>query len=262
MIDVDELDPVARRMAAAARLVGHDSAAAARVAGAPAGYLLAHGSSDIARHCALLSPTPAPSEVRVVATPGRLAGEWQLDIASRDRPGLLAAFTGVLAARSIDVVQLVLATWADRAALEAFVVRSPRPPEVASLQAAFEAALDRPQSSPAISDATVHFDALASSVYTACEVRAADRPGLLHAFAVAIAAAGVDVHAARVDTVNGVARDRFDLTDACGGKLGPPFENAIRRHIRDGVGAPQRRRGWIAGFRRAHGRSSPLASFE
>ena len=91
-----------------------------------------------------------------------------------------------LAERAIDVIQAVVATWDDGAALQAFVVRSAPAPDAAGLQTAFEASLDRRLSAPALPDATVAFDRGASTVYTACEVQAADRPGLLHVLAVAI----------------------------------------------------------------------------
>jgi len=73
-------------------------------------------------------------------------------------------------------------------------------PDCTDLLAAFEAALDQPLLAPARPDAIVAFDRAASTIYTACEVRAVDQPGLLHALAVAIAAAGADIHAARVTT--------------------------------------------------------------
>ena len=37
-----------------------------RIAACPPGYLLAHDSGDIARHCELLEPLPAPGEVRAL----------------------------------------------------------------------------------------------------------------------------------------------------------------------------------------------------
>ena len=226
---------VADRRTAAIRLVGPASLAAARIATAPAGYLLAHTSSDIARHCELLSPLPAPGQARVVVTPSPTPGEWHLDVGSRDRPGLLAAFTRVLARCRVDVHQAVLATWDDGGALEAFVVTAPDAPEPGVLQAAFETSLDEPLSSPAIADAQVSFVNGASALYTSCDVRAADRPGLLHALAVAIAAAGADVHAARVTTIDGVANDRFDLSDQAGQRLDPAREEAIRLGVNLGV---------------------------
>jgi [protein-PII] uridylyltransferase len=156
-------------------------------------------------------------------------------VASRDRSGLLAAFTGVLVGSGIEVVQAVLATWDDGGALEAFVVRSANPPDSQGLQNAFEASLEVPLSSPAVADAHVTFDDGASALYTCCDVRAADRPGLLHAMAVAIAAAGADVHAARVTTIDGVARDRFDLSDRSCHKLDATLEEAIRAGVLCGV---------------------------
>lgn len=229
-----------RRRQAAVRLVGDDSPAAERITNAPAGYLLAHDSGDVARHGALLSPVPGSGEVRVVVTPGRVSGAWHVDVAARDRRGLLAAFTGVLAERRIDVVRAVLATWDDGAALEAFVVRSAVAPDAAGLQVAFAASLDGRVSSAALPDAQVRFDEKTSPVFTACEVRAEDRPGLLHALAVAFVTARIDVHAASVATVDGVACDRFDLTDRYGRKLTGGMKAAIRAHIREGVIARRR----------------------
>jgi [protein-PII] uridylyltransferase len=167
----------------------------------------------------------------VVLTPGRVCGTWNLDVASRDRPGLLAAFTGVLAGSGIEVVQAVLATWDDGGALEAFILRSAVHPDSHALQDAFEAMLELPLSSPAVVDAHVAFDDGASPLYTRCDVRAADQPGLLHAIAVAIATAGADVHAARVTTTEGMAHDRFDLSDRTGHKLDAYLQEAIRTGI-------------------------------
>lgn len=231
---------VEARQMSAVRLVGEAAPAATRIATAPPGYLLAHASSDIVRHCELLSPLPEPGEVRVVSTPGRSPGEWHLDVAGRDRPGLLAAFTGVFVDFAIDVVQAVLATWDDGGALQAFVIRSADPPEAATLQHAFVASLDMSLSAPSVTDAEVTFDDAASPLYTSCGVVAADRPGLLHAIAVAIATTGADIHAASVVTVDGVARDRFDLTDRTGRKLDSTLEDAIRASIRGGVDPARR----------------------
>jgi [protein-PII] uridylyltransferase len=235
--DAAHRGPVERRRSSALRLVNAADAVATRIAVAPPGYLLSQDSSDIARQCALVSPMPATSEARVVATPGRAAGEWHLDVASRDRAGLLAAFSGVLTRADIDVVQAVLATWDDGAALEAFVVRSARPPDPHALQRAFESSLRKRLASPAVADADVTFDDGASSLYTRCDVRAADRPGLLDAVAVAIADAGADVHAARVTTVDGFAHDRFDLSDRAGHKLGSTLRKSICASLRHGVSA-------------------------
>lgn len=198
-----------------------------------AAYLSVHGAADVARHAALLAPVPKAGEVRVVVTPARIAGQWCVDVAARDRPGLLASFTGGLAALEIDVVQAVIATWDDGAALEAFVVRSFEPPDPDDVRAALVAALDEPLASAPMPEAAIEFTA--GEVYDACEVRAPDRPGLLHAVAAAFAAAGVDVHAASVTTRAGVAIDRFDVS-----RLDTETEAAVRVHLAGGV-TPRRR---------------------
>jgi len=172
-----------------------------RLATAPDGYARVHSRADLLRHAALLDPLPRPREVRVATTPGRVPGTWNLDLAARDQPGLLARFTGVLAAHGVDVVQAVVATWDDGAALQAFVVRGATVPEARE----FERALDRRLLPQPIDDATFTYHD------TWCEVTAPDRPGLLHAITVAFALAGVDIHAASVTTVDGLATDRFDL---------------------------------------------------
>ena len=231
----DHQDQLDRRRTAAARLGDPSGPVAARIESAPAAYVLAHNSSDVARQCELLSTLPAPGEVRLVVTPGRAATEWHLDVASRDRQGLLAAFTGVLVRWGVDVVQAVLATWDDGGALQAFVINAMTPPEPGALQAALESSLEEPLWCPPTADADITFRNDASALYTCCEVRAVDRPGLLHALAVAIASAGANVHAARVTTVDGVALDRFDLSDRFGHRLDPALEETIRNGIHCGV---------------------------
>lgn len=238
----DHQDALTQRRAAAIRLV-RPGPPVDRIATAPPGYLLAHASSDVARHAGLLASLPAPAEVRVVATPGRVSGAWHLDVGTRDRPGLLAAFTGVLATSGIDVAQAVLATWDDGAALQAFVVRSAAAPDPHTLQPTLEASLREPLGSDPVEDAVLSFDDTASALYTRCDVRAPDRPGLLHAIAVAIATAGADVHAARVTTSGGAAHDIFDLSDRRGRKLDVGLQQAVGRRLRDGVSGlrPSRR---------------------
>ena len=224
---------VATRLESAARM-SKDERVQARIATAPAVYALAHSSSDIARHGQLLEPLCRTGEVRVLATPGRVPGTWNLDLASLDQPRLLALFTGILVHEAIDVERAVLATWDDGAALQALVVRGRRMPDVVALQESLEWSLSQGLFAPPVRDATVTFDQSASDLYTACEVTAPDRPGLLHAIAVAIAAAGADIHAASVETIDGVARDRFDLSDEQHQKLQPIIAGVIEQALRSG----------------------------
>jgi UTP:GlnB (protein PII) uridylyltransferase len=235
-------DVIERRRAAALRIVGDRRALADRITAAPDGYVLAHDSTDIVRHCALLSPLPSEREARAVVTPGRAPGEWHLDVGSRDQVGLLAAFTGVLSAAGIEVVQAVLATWDDGAALQAFVVRATPAPDGHARERAYEASLRAPLTSSPVHGAEVTFDDTASELYTRCDVRAPDQPGLLHAVAVAIAAAGGDVHAARVTTAGGAAHDVFDLSELDGAA-----RETVVSLLSTGVVANRRRRSLARG---------------
>lgn len=229
------------RLAQAAPLVS-DDAVRARVAASPAGYALAHAAGDIARHATLLEPLPGAEEVRVISTPGAEPGTWNLDIAAFDQPGLLAKFTGVLVHESIEIVRAVLATWDDGAALQALVVKTASEPDVVALQRALMWSLDQGMSAPPVDGTSVYFDQQASSVYTACKVTGPDRPGLLHAIAVAITNAGADIHAASVETQNGLAIDRFDLSDASHRKLDEGVRKAIADNLRNGFsGVPSGR---------------------
>lgn len=233
-VGADYASQVQSRLGAATRMANDNAALQERIATAPPAYALANTSSDILRHAQLLEPLCGSGEVRVLATPGRVPGTWNLDLASLDRPRLLAMFTGILVHEAIEVERAVLATWDDGAALQALVVKSAAAPDVAALQRSLEWSLTQGFYAPPVKGATVTFDQDASSIYTACEVTAPDRPGLLHAIAVAIAASGADIHAASVETVGGVARDRFDLSDENHEKLQEITSTVIEQNLRAG----------------------------
>jgi [protein-PII] uridylyltransferase len=233
---------VEQRRGEALRLVGDVSGAIERVRRAPRVYLLAHPAADVARHAALLAQLPRKGTVRAVAVP--LGGEEaRVEVASRDRPGLLAAVSGVLAARGLDVVEASAATWPDGAAVESFRVRSSGPAsEALAAMADFEDgvadALRRSPASDPAPDLEIDFDEVGSPWHTLCEVRGEDRHGLLHTITVGFAAAGVTVQSARIETHAGIAIDRFEVTDTEGRKLDEAREHAARVAIWNGSGGP------------------------
>ena len=240
---LDARNLVERRRAEAIRLAGGDRAVAERIAHAPRTYLLAQDATDVARQAALLEPLPAAGRARVAVA--QMEGhEWRVEVASRDRPGLLATVSGVLSDSGLSVQDAVVATWGDGGALDSFrVVPTKRtPPDADALTAAIVEAFDRPLEAPPTPGAEVVFDDDASPWYTLCEVRCVDRPGLLHAITVGFASAGVDVHSARVRTVEGQAVDRFEVTDRNGRKLGEPAKRAVIEAITGGVRTGRRGR--------------------
>jgi [protein-PII] uridylyltransferase len=164
-----------------------------------------------------------------------------VDVGTRDRPGLLASVTGALVECGLDVREAIVATWPDRAALESFRVTADEVPAPARVQAAVEVALDAPPASAPLPEAVVSFDDDASPWHTVCELRAPDKPGLLHALANAFAAARVEVHSASISADDGTAVDRFDVTDRDGHKLDEGAKSDVERFISGGVATRRRR---------------------
>jgi Kef-type K+ transport system membrane component KefB/predicted amino acid-binding ACT domain protein len=221
--------------------VVHDDRVADVVRTAPRSYILRVAPPVIARHAALVRPPLREREVRVLLMPDD-GGGWTLDVATRDRHGLLASVTGVLARHRADVRAAVVATWDSGAALECFELTTVVPPDPAAIEREVAAALGEPLASEPVPDATVTFDQAASPWHTVCEVSAADRPGLVHQIATAFAAAGVEVVAASIGAVDGVADDRFELVDRNGRKLSAAHREAVRQYVLGGV-VEQRRFG-------------------
>ena len=227
-----------RKRADAIALLPPRSASAERITVAPVQYLLNEEPVDIARQVALIQPIPTRGRFRVDVQVDGAPGAWRVEIGGRDQVGLLALTTAVLERARLDVVDAVIATWGDGGALQAFRVTSDPElptPDPASLQSALTEATSHDLVAPAVLDASIGFDDAASPWHTIAEVRATDRRGLLHALAVAFAAAGANVHAARVTTEDEMALDRFDLTDRLGRKLDERTKADIRRALVNGV---------------------------
>jgi Kef-type K+ transport system membrane component KefB len=240
---LDARNLVERRRAEALRMADGNRAVAERIAAAPRTYLLVQEGPDIARQAALLDRLPPHDRARVaVAQLGD--GQWRVEVASRDRPGLLATVSGVLSESGLSVQDAVVATWGDGGVLDAFrvVPASPRAPDAGALTAAIVEAFDGALDAPPVPDAEITFDDDASPWYTLAEVRATDRPGLLHAITAGFASAAIDVHSAQVRTVDGRAVDRFELTDCNGRKVGDGAKRAVIEAVTDGVKVGRRRR--------------------
>ena len=237
---IDARNLVERRRQEAMRAVNGRRDLTERIRYAPTAYLLTQDASDIARQVELVEPVPPAGQVRVrVHLLHSEGAAWRLEVACRDRPGLLATVSGVVADHGFDIVEAFATTWPDGGALESFrLLRAPGSagtPEATELQLAIVDAFGRPLLADANPTARVSFDDVASPWYTLCEVECPDRPGLLRSLSVAFARGGADVHSARIATTGGVALDRFELTDRNGRKLDASRKAAIIDAIVDGV---------------------------
>jgi Kef-type K+ transport system membrane component KefB/predicted amino acid-binding ACT domain protein len=230
----------ARKLEAADLLLG-EPGPQERLTHAPRAYVIRTPSDALARHARLLHPPPA-REVRVAVT-AVPEGGWWVDVAWVDHPGLLAAVTKALAAVGLAVQDATLATWPDDSVLDAFRVVGDAEPDVAALQAAISSSVDSALVAEPVPDAEVDLDSTASPWHTVCEVRATDRPGLLHAIATSFAAAGVNVRSAQMSAHDDLVIDRFEVTDRDGAKLDEAHAARVRELLRLGVRARRRRIG-------------------
>jgi [protein-PII] uridylyltransferase len=197
------------------------------------------------------STPPAPSLVtdrhrgfmRQAAALGRsivVADIPHVTVVAPDRPGLLAAVTGVLALRGLDVRSANVASEGGYA-VEIFVVEAARgqwpdwelvSDEVDAVRQGRLALEERlatqarayagvkAASSPHPVTTQVSVDNGASSASTVVEVRARDAPGLLHRITTALFQSDLDVVAARVSTLGHEVVDAFYVRDrATGGKV-------------------------------------------
>jgi len=215
-----------------------DPVVAALLEVVPDGYLVGGGVPQLLAHAALLAVgadegpsvggVPRLDGVRAGLREGPAAGTTTVSVAAGDRAGLLADCAGVLAAHGLDVLE-ARAFSVERAglALDWFIVR-PRSGgqpdrrrlvadltraadlDLAALVAARERHRDerpRPLAAPVRVDVAID----PRPGRTLVEVTAPDGPGLLSRLTRTLAAAGVDVAAARVETLGAAAHDAFLL---------------------------------------------------
>jgi [protein-PII] uridylyltransferase len=203
---------------------------------------------DAALHGASIPSAPAAAvsdRHRALMTQARRLGRTvvaaetpTVTVVARDRPGLLAAVTGVLALRGLDV-RAADVTGEEEFAVEIFTVEMARGrwpdwqlvgDEIDAVlrgtlpleeRLAEQARLYR-QRRPAIAHpvpTTVTVDNAASATATVVEVHAADAVGLLHRITSALFAEELDVTTARVSTLGQEVVDAFYVRDHQGEKV-------------------------------------------
>src|SRR5215468_9982820 len=184
-------------------------------------------------------PPPAPLPLRSdqIALAGRgepavMVNGPEVTVVAPDRPGLLWQAAGVLASHRLAVRSANAASCGDMA-VTAFTVAHHygEPPDAtlvtSDLRRALAGQLDvaqrlhqREQASPrptaGVAPPTVTLVDDASDTATVVEVRAHDAPGLLWRIGRALGECGLDLRAARVETLGAEAVDVFYVVDAAG----------------------------------------------
>jgi [protein-PII] uridylyltransferase len=217
--------------------------------GMPDSYFLTTPEKLIGGHAALVQRARREGLATEVShTPAFAFSEFT--VATRDREGLFALLTGVIAANGMNILAARVATSEDGMALDAFRISHIENPERAldeerwirtrqlltdvldgRVDLAKELArVSRPglldRKPPAGVAREVLVDNLTSEEYTVIEVYAPDRIGLLHGLAKAIFELGLRIHLAKITTNVDQILDVFYVTESDGAKSGR--ENEIR----------------------------------
>jgi [protein-PII] uridylyltransferase len=188
-------------------------------------------------------PEPVPlreDQLALVADggPAAIIDGNEVTVVALDRPGLLWRAAGVLASHRLAVRGANASSVGDTAvAVFSVVPEYGDPPDAtlvsADLRRMLEGRLDvedrlerraravRPQGTKAPPPKVALVDDASSSA-TVVEVRAHDEPGLLWRIGRALGECGLNVQAARVETLGAEAVDVFYVTDATGGLLTDP----------------------------------------
>lgn len=198
---------------------------AAHLARLETGYLLSTPPETVGDHMELVEEAIANG---LGVRRDQLDGMDRLTIVCHDRPGLLQALAGTLAAHQANVLGGVAYTRDDGLAIEVWHVGDALGHGIddrrwSRILDAIPAVLDgsypleeriaqmrRSYPSPAATFApTAHVENAASDAYSVLEVTAQDRPGLLHAVTRALAELGIDIHLAKMDTLGPEVFDAF-----------------------------------------------------
>jgi [protein-PII] uridylyltransferase len=218
----------------------------------------------------LLHPTEPQVTAKALDLPGGagtvtvgitdVADGQQVTIGAPDRPGLLSVCAGVLALNQLDV-RAAKMTVEDGIGTGVFAVRprfgrAPVPEILAdAVRAALEGTLplgDRlrqreqdyrqDEGRPRPPRISWHNSEVSGDATGIVEVRAADRAGLLHQLAAAIAGGGLDVTSARIETLGGDAVDCFYVCNPSGTPVDAEQRariDAALTAVAGGQGAPE-----------------------
>jgi hypothetical protein len=221
----DSLADMRRRQA---RDLTDDPALVDRITHAPTTYVLAHEPAMLLEHARLIEPAPHGRKVRVSVQPTATTAHYMVNVACRNRRGLLSRLSGAFADAGHSVVSASLATWPDDSVLDTFVVATDAPPDPAKLAGDFEQALRGRLKSRRLAGAPPR-TAIDNSIHpwhSVLRVSGPDQIGLLAALSFALSEIGVVVHHAVIQTRDGLVDDTFEISDRVGRKV--PEQTADR----------------------------------
>lgn len=234
LIDSSSNDPFEVRLRAAQALAT-DTNIHARIANAPASYVLTHSAEELVRHAELVEPLPRAGHARVaVRRTATDEHQWMINIATKDRSALLARLSGALASLGLNVINADIATWPDGAVLDTFIVRSAQKPNLASLDGAVSDALRGRITNVQRGslNLSVTIDQSAHPWHSIVRIEGADRQGLLRDITAGLARSKIVIHHAKISTIDAQVHNEFEVSDRLGRKISLQACERVRRALR------------------------------
>jgi len=220
-------------------------------------YLAERSAEEVLRQAGLaqgLAQMSAPGAHAVDITVGPTPDSYRVTVLAHDRHGLFATIAGVIALSGLDILGAETHSVPSGIALDTFIVHSAtlasiEPDTWAKLERNLDLALkDRLAVAVRLAERRRHYRSSTRSPApgveihaddpneTVLRIKAADRVGLLHDIARAIADSGLDIRSATALTHAGLADDTFRLT---GANAGAPCEvgslGQLRMRLRDAL---------------------------
>ena len=222
----------------------------AHLAELPPSYIARTPAHVIGDHITLFSR----AEGRTAVEHARRGDIDEITIVASDRPGILSALAGTLAAHGVSILGGAIHTRASGHAIDALTVRRDDGIESSwdDLCADIASVLDGrttvdesaiPTGTGGVLVATrmptiVYVSNEPASPFTRVEVNAADRVGILYAIAKAMAGLELDIHLAQIETLGTTTVDTFYLRRSDGTRLETAEDIlALRRAITSAVNA-------------------------
>jgi Kef-type K+ transport system membrane component KefB len=224
----DSLADMRRRQA---RDLTDDAALIDRITHAPTTYVLTHEPAMLLEHARLIEPAPHGRKVRVTVQPTAVRGQYMVNVACRNRRGLLSRLSGAFTDAGFSVVSASLATWPDDSVLDTFVITADSPPLPAALAELLSRA-QRGRLRPRRIEGEAPRVAVDNSMHpwhSVLRVAGRDRLGLLAAISYALSEVGVVVHHAVIETRDGEVDDSFEISDRVGRKVSEDAADKIAR---------------------------------
>ncbi|HQG32154.1 MAG TPA: HD domain-containing protein, partial [Deltaproteobacteria bacterium] len=216
----------------------------------PQAYVLSSDISDIKRHVSLSLCLSGMDDVRIETAHRK--NHTLLTIIARDRPGLFALITGMLAINRIEIISANIFTWYDGTAVDTFKVLPPwkdykdwhaierqlreflsgKSDMGSRLMKTRALKTSEPEPVPSPAKDAISIDNDSSDFFTIIDIRAQERIGLVHDISKKISAFGHDIHRAFLSKSSDLFSLVYYIVDSSGEKI---MNESSQRELLEGI---------------------------